>query len=196
MGFLESLAHIMDTPKKRYLAALKWESAGAKYRKQTIKAYLAYLNGEIYEKAYKGRLHSHCSGTPYTMEEEINLHVARCYSALAKAYEGEYDFDRAVDCLKRCIQLIPSISTYYILLSLIYIKKNEIDTAIDFLKSTRNLPYYKPQKCISWPDEETFIDDDFYRSIECFIKEAVEKKTRGYVYRPRKKIIPGQRPNT
>jgi tetratricopeptide (TPR) repeat protein len=70
------------------------------YRKLAIKYLKLYLKDELYEKEYKNHQHSF-GDKQFSVEEEKNIHLANMYSSLGKAYEREYEFDKALYCYKK-----------------------------------------------------------------------------------------------
>ena len=91
---------------------------------------------------------------------------------LGKAYEKKYDFENALNCLLKRIALEPEFEGVYIDVSNIYVKMNNLETALNFLEETKSLPFYK---------------DTFKSTVEIHIDDIKQKIKKGYVYKPRKK---------
>lgn len=93
------------------------------------------------------------------------------YAELAKLYEEEYKFKEAEKTYKKAIKY-GNYSPHYVGLARVYSKMNELDKAIavfdDYISSTP--PITEEEKRIALIQQKKFED----------------KKTKGYVYRPRK----------
>lgn len=159
------------TPDQLYIVSHAYSWAGAKYRKETIHYYNLYLTGKPSERER-------------AIRHNKNIHLANCNMELAAAYEGEYDFENALTAYEKSFLLNPSSAAPYIKYANILIKQHQIDEAIDFLINLRESKYYPPVTITTVLGTE-YVDDRFCKVIESYIEETIDKKIRGYVYRPR-----------
>lgn len=174
-----------STPRGRYLLANAYAWSKVELRKQSIKYIELYLNNPLYEEAYKG--HHHSSGDKdFSVDEEKNIHISHMYSYLGKAYEGEYEFDKALECYKKEQELAPYWAHPYCHICSILIKQNNLDEAMAMYLSAKKSPYYK---IIEYKDMfgEVHKDDTFVSVIDSQIIDLQKKMDKGYVYKPRKK---------
>jgi tetratricopeptide (TPR) repeat protein len=111
------------TPRQRYLIAKAYAWSKAEYRKQAIVHIEHYLNNPLYEGAYTGHHHMH-GNRMFTLDEEKNIHLADMYSYLGKAYEGEYEFNKALVCYKKEQELVPFWAAPYCRIASVLIKQN------------------------------------------------------------------------
>lgn len=154
------------TPKQLYIVSTCYVLAGASYRPQAIEFLNKYINvGAVWE----GTPRSNITIDGYTINQ-LKINKASVYCDLGKAYEGEYQFDNALISYSNSLKCDPSYTPAISYSADIYVKKNLIDSGLNFLKSYRNSPF-KDVRLIA--SEKT--------------KELKDKKSKGYVYRPRKR---------
>lgn len=157
------------TNEQLYYASKAYVWAGASCRKDAIYYLEKYIaSGATYD------------GTPSDIRE-INgvvydlktMSISNTYSDLAKCYEGEYEFDKAIENYEKAMTLSPHMQSYVISLANVYVKKNQLEKAKNVLESATSSEAYK--------------DAGFRTAIDKNLLDINEKITRGYVYKPRKK---------
>ncbi len=174
-----------NTPKQRYLLAKAHAWSKVSHRKLAIKYLELYLNNDLYENNYKE--HHHSLGDKYfSIEEEKNIHIAEICNYLGKAYEGEYEFDKALMYYKKELELTPFWPAAYCHVGGILIKQNKLIEAMDFYLRAKKSPYYKPVKYKDFFGK-TQTDSTFKKVIDDHLADLKEKIDKGYVYKPRKK---------
>lgn len=162
------------TPKERFIVAKAYAWSRATYRKEAIKYINLYLDNCLYEDEYKYCHHDICGRTP-SLQEEKNIHVADMLSYLGKAYEGEYEFEKALDCYKKENELIYFWAHSYAHLVNIYTKMNMLDKALDICKQAKKTTYYKTTRYKNEFLGEYFTDDTFKVVINNLYKETKAK---------------------
>lgn len=172
------------SPRHRYLIAKAYAWSKVEYRKQAILHIEQYLNNPLYEDAYKKHHHSFAT-KQFNLSEEKNIHLSEMYYDLGKAYEGEYEFDRALDCYKKEQELTPFWSAPYCHICSILVKQNKLDEAMLILVAAKKSPYYKPIKYKTLLGD-SYTEDTFKKVIDNQIDELQVKIDKGYVYKPRK----------
>jgi len=172
-----------NTPRSRFLTAMAYVYSTKRYRKESIRYLLNYLNNPLYDDAWNNEKHN-ANNTP---TDEMNIHISEMYSLLGKAYEGEYMFDEALASFKTAIQFYPSCPLDIVNASKVIVKMNKLQDAMCFLENYRHTPYYAPKKTVSELDGTVYFDDWYKRAIDHAIMDVVEKINKGYVYRPRKR---------
>lgn len=145
--------------------AKAYELKGAKFRNQEIETY--NLIFEKYQN-FKGS---------YDL-----------FDKLGQAYEGEYEFEKALNCYLKAYNLQPSAPPIYCRLAQIYSKMNNLDMSISILTKAKKSQYYEPKLSFISPiDKSKHYDNTFKLVIDSHLKKYEEKKEKGYVYKPRKK---------
>lgn len=133
--------------------AYLWQ--GAKFRKVTINFFEEYLSFHIENKI------------TYPCISEWSI-----YSNLATLYEKEYEYEKAIECLKQCIKIDQnSNAADYTRIGDILIKI-DINKAEDYYLELLNNNRLK----------------DYKRQFAYALDDVLEKKKQGYVYKPRGKI--------
>lgn len=159
------------TPKQLYIVSHCYVWLGAKYRPQAIE----YLNKYIEAGAqWEGTPQGTIKMDGYSVNQ-LNGNRASVYNYLGKAYEGEYDFDKAEEAYLNAEKLEPYCAGHSVCVSNIYIKKNNLDQAMQYLENKKALSYYKSNA------------DNYKTLIDAAINDVSEKITKGYTYKPRKK---------
>ena len=155
-----------NTPQSRYIYAITYAWSKVEYNDKAIHYLKEYLSNELYDGAY-------INGNPkISCKKRKNIHISNMLNYLGKAYEKKYDFENALNCHLKRIELEPEFEGVYIDVSNIYVKMNKLEIALDFLEKTKSLPFYK---------------DSFKNTIEIHIDDIKQKIKKGYVYKPRKK---------
>lgn len=149
-----------DYPLDKLACGLAYINEGAAYRKQAIECIEFYFSHNNVEMPVNH------NNFPYFSEWTL-------HSELSKLYEKEYIFDKAIQQLEFCIQCDrsePNCSDYTRIADLL-VKESDVETAIRFLDSLKDLPFYVKIKY----------------GVENKYKELLDKKKKGYVYKPRKR---------
>lgn len=151
-----------DNPLDKLACGFAYIIEGAKYRKQAIECFEFYFNNLV----------------PIPKEfrciSDWSLH-----SSLSKLYEKEYMFDQAIEQLKLCqkcnygnlcnIDYINSAD--YTRIADIIVKRDGVDEAIKYISDLKKEKIYLKIKY----------------AVDYEYQKLIEKKKKGYVYRPRKK---------
>jgi len=171
-------------PRQRYFLAKAYALSRVEFRKQAIIHIEQYLNNPLYENAYINHHHSFADKF-FSLNEEMNIHLSDMYSDLGKAYEGEYEFDKALNCYKKENELVPFWAAPYCRICSILIKQNKLADAMETYLVAKKSPYYKPLKFKIGDD--AYTEDTFKIVIDNHIIELQGEIDNGYVYKPRKK---------
>ena len=174
------------TPKQRFIIAKSYAYSKVAYRKEAIKYLTLYLTNPLYEDEYKYHHHD-IYGKTTNLEEEKNIHIADMLQYLGKAYEGEYEFEKALICYQKEKDLIYFWPHSYCNLVKIYTKMNNLEEALKICKEAKKSIYYKNTRYKSELLEEYFTNDTFKIVINNLYKDTKEKIEKGYIYKPRKK---------
>lgn len=176
------------TPKERFIVAKAYAWSRANYRTQAIKYLELYLNDDLYEDEYSKTHHNIYGRTP-SLEEEKNIHIADILQYLGKAYEGEYEFEKALKCYEKENELIYFWPHSYANLVNIYTKMNMLDKAFTICKQAKKSPFYKKTRYKDELLDEYFTDDTFKSVINDLYKDTKEKiEKRIYLQTKKKKI--------
>ncbi|MBP0965477.1 MAG: hypothetical protein J5999_09340 [Oscillospiraceae bacterium] len=160
-----------DTPKKLYIVSHCYVYLGAAYRKQAIKYLEEYiLKGAVWEGTPAARIRE----DGYILDQ-LKANQASVYSYLGKAYEGEYEFEKAETAYKSAESLAPYFAAYAVQTAETYIKRNNLQTALNYLEKYKKSTYYKKNV------------NDYKLLLDNAISDINSKISKGYVYRPRKK---------
>lgn len=139
--------------------AKAYDCLGATYRNQAISYYERFFANPVQ--------------IPYASYEQQNATLWIIHSNLAKLYEREYLWDKAIEQLQILIGLEQygiMVVTDHCRIADILVKKCGTQKALDYLKAIENT--------LNMSEEAKDEFEDFYKEIE-------EKHNRGYVYRPR-----------
>ena len=143
--------------------------AGASYRKEAIYYLEKYIeSGATYEGTPSGI--REMNGVVYDLKA---LSISTTYSDLAKCYEGEYEFDKAIENYEKASSFSPHNQSFIINLSNVYVKKNQLEKAKDIFEAATHSEAYK--------------DEGFRTAIDKYLIDINDKIKRGYIYRPRKR---------
>lgn len=176
-----------DTPQQRYVKAYAYSHLGASYRPQAINSIELYLSGPYFEKNMVG--HHVIFGQTMSQENEIKIHKEIMFEWLASAYEGEYEFEQAYKYFTEAYDLVPFYSTALVGAARVLIKMNKLDNAIALLEKAKQNQYYQPRQYKLAFNNKEYFDDAFKKIVDSELADAIEKKSKGYVYRPRKKKL-------
>lgn len=172
-----------NTPHKRYLTAMAYSWSVAKYRQEAIFSIKQYLDGALYEAAYNNISHGTVCCHPVSEED---IHLSNMYRDLGRAYEGEYDFEKAYQAYSESVKLTPYYAHTYCNLARVLTKMNNIAAAKEVFEKSKKTIYYEPFT-IKTQLGKSYVDDGFKKVIDSSLSEVVEKINKGYVYRPRRK---------
>lgn len=171
----------IESQKAYYLIGTAYVWKGAKYRKQAITYLEKYLASPVeIKKAFYEREGRMVDGF------SSGVQLSYVYSDLAKCYEGDYIFDKALKYYKKALDLDYSVPSTYIHVAKLYVKMNDLDKAIELLEKAKKSKYYKPKKVTMPLDGKTYYDDTFKKVIDNYLEDLKKKKEKGYIYRPRK----------
>lgn len=130
--------------------AIAYEREGAKFRKNSIAYYEKYLSFKITNPFFDDWL---------------------IYSSLANLYEKEYEFNKALFCLNKLINLDNGNNPGdYTRIGDIYVKQ-DIDKALLYYENLMKTSCYEKHKI----------------AIDYAYNDVKIKKSKGYVYKPRNK---------
>lgn len=147
-----------STPKALYVVSSCYVWLGAKYRPQAIEYLEKYLDVGLF------------------CEPENAIYVkASVYKYLGEAYEGEYEFDKAEQAYLTAEKICPDTPCHVVDTSRIYIKKGDLQRALNHLEATKSSVYYRKNI------------NDYKTVIDSYVDDVKMKISKGYVYRPRKK---------
>lgn len=158
------------TPKRLYVTAYAYASAGTKYRQKAIEYLKKYIDvGACWEGTPRDILTLH--GYKF---DQLAANKADAYYYLGRAYDGEHMFDEAIDAYKKALKLHPGMQVYYVQIAEMYRKKNDLEKSLAVLAEAEDTWYFKNVS-------------DFRTVITNYKKKYTDMKKKGYVYRPRKK---------
>lgn len=184
LDYIIALASEEDTPRSRYLLAMGYSWSKAEYRPKAIEAIKNYLENEI-DDEYKKWSHSELHGVPTTIERERDIHLSNMYHDLGKAYEGEYNFEKAYEAYKKASEYVPEYAHTWIGMAETYRKRNDLKKAIAIMEEFKKTKWYEPYIISS--EFGTYFDDLNKRVTDNHIEEYTKKLESGYVYKPRGK---------
>ena len=150
-----------DTPMAYCLLADAYVFLGASYRSEAIYYLRKYLENP-----------SWCC----CLEKDRPAFLSSKWSALGKAYEGEYDFKSAILAYDKQRRICPQYPAAYIQIAKVMVKMNKLDSAIQFLQTAKKTDYYLHPR----------FGTCFNTCVDGHLQDIVEKKLRGYYYKPRK----------
>lgn len=150
-----------DTAKGYCIKSNACEWAGAKYRPDTIRWTLKWIDAGL---SYPGMDPWHYSGCTVKQSREYDA-----FMRLGKAYEGEYMFEEALSSYKKASTARPDAYSIVVYMSKVLTKMNKLDEAIQLVSTSQ---------C------EGKFDENVRRAT---LEDLKEKKARGYVYKPRNK---------
>lgn len=153
-----------NTPKKLYIVSRCYVMAGAKYRPKAIEYLLKYIDVGA---AWEGTPRDNIKMDDYVINQ-LSVNQSEVYCDLGKCYEGEYQFEKALEWYFKALEKFPVSTPPACYIADVYVKMNNIDAGLNFLKEIKKTGY-KDMKLIA----------------NSKIKELNEKKTKGYVYKPR-----------
>lgn len=155
---------------------------GTKYRSEAIKYYNKFLENPVFMKTNKKY-----AIQAYQNITTENIELSNVYMNLGNAYEGQYDFEKALKMYKESQKIDPSNQIIYCCIARVYSKMNKLDESINILRKAKSSKYYKINATTIL--NKVYKDDTFAKVIDSYLKDYEDKKERGYIYRPRKKKI-------
>ncbi|MDI6604078.1 MAG: tetratricopeptide repeat protein [Thermoanaerobacteraceae bacterium] len=174
------LCQNIEHPKAYYLIGTAYVWKGAKFRREAIYYLEKYLDNPVeIKKSYYSREGKLIDG--FTSGVQISF----IYGDLGKCYEGEYEFEKALEYYQKAAELDPSVPSVYVHIAQVYAKMKNLDEAIKVLQEAKNSKYYTPIKTISPIDGSTHYDNTFKITIDNYLEDLKEKKEKGYIYKPR-----------
>ena len=153
------LAGKPDTPKQRYLLGIAYAWLGAKYRQQAIEYLESYINGPLIDKR--------------------KFHLAEMYGYLGAAYEGEYEFQKALESYAEALKIDSYSPTPYIKVIDVLVKMNRMDLALEIIDNAKGNTQYNANS--------NYLSNDFTNAINAKEQEIKDKIAKGYIYRPHKR---------
>lgn len=157
-----------NSPMTRYIYAKAYAWSNIEYNEEAIKYLNLYLNNELYVDAYQHRYHD----INNSLEVERKIHLYEMTRYLGQAYEKKYDFDKALECYKKCLEYQENFQVPYLDIANIYRKKNNLQESLKIMNKAKSSVYYK---------------NDFKVVIDEKIKDYEEKIKKGYKYKPKNK---------
>jgi len=184
-----SLCEEPNTPRERYLIATAYSWSSVKYADKRIEYIKLYLDNPLYEKAYanRGGIDSRFPTQKELDEANRNYHLCEMLHYMGMAYESLYDFEKALECYQKTINLRPDVQATYCWCAEVLRKLNRIDEAIELLEKSLDSKWTKP---ITWKDVFGNIhqkDTHFSDVIKKELADLQIKKQKGYIYKPRPK---------
>lgn len=122
-----------------------------------------------------------------SLEFTPTVPITCIYSALAVLYEKSHQLEKAVNILQKHIDESPEHSSAYTHKSICLVKLGKIDEAIDMLNAVKETDYYK--------NPNPSIDPSFTTCIDRKLEDCLNKKERGYKFKPRKNTFDYIDPN-
>lgn len=163
-----------ETVKEKYTFAYAYYWLGSKYCTQAITFLCEYIKSGCLPD--KGKRYV----PEFDMYVESKHNLACAYHDLGVSCERNYQFEDAMKCYIKAAKLQPYYSHHYVFIARLCAKLNNLDRGIRILtKVIESNEYYQKSKFT-----ETH---DFKNAIEIELRDLINKKERGYVYRPRKK---------
>lgn len=104
--------------------------------------------------------------------------ITNIYSTLANLYEKNHQFEKAINILQKHIDESPEHSSVYAHKATCLVKLGKIDEAIDMLNAVKETDYYK--------NPNPTIDPSFTTCIDRKLEDCLNKKKRGYKFKPKK----------
>ncbi len=144
-------------PLDKLACGLAYVNEGAAYRKLAIECFEFYFD--------------HPTKMPIADNKQPFFSEWHLHSELANLYEREYNFDKAIFQLKECIRYNRNdCGAEYTRIADIIVKKEGVDKAIEYINKIKKSKIYPKIR----------------HSIDYEYNELMEKKKKGYVYKPRK----------
>lgn len=164
-----------DTPQKRYIYAKGYAWSNKEYRPLAIKYITLYLNNPLYEEIYINRF----KNINDTIDKRKQDHICDMKEMLADVYMKVYEFENALKIYDELIEIDPTMPIFYRKKVSALIKLHRLDDCIIFLKNVKKSKYYRKYT--------EYIPTTWFKStIDELLKDCINKKLNGYVYKPRK----------
>lgn len=166
------------TPREKRILASAYSLCHTEYTLYAIRAFEDYIKTGLdipdMSNIYKPAM------TKKMLEQE---YVASVYAQLGALYEKNYDFEKALKCYKKELEVDTWSHFPYLYISEVYRKMNEPDKAVQILETAKKHPNYKTDK-----NHDLFYGD----VIDRYLEEAKQRKEKGYVFRKKghKEFLP------
>jgi tetratricopeptide (TPR) repeat protein len=175
-----SLCIEIDASKAYHYIASAYEFKGTKFRSKVIEFLNKFLQNPIFDDVNK-----HYSVQQFYNITTNEVELSNVYENLGTAYEGEYDFKKALTCYSKSYEINPYDARIYCHLAKIYSKMQDLDKSITLLKEAMYSNCYTVLKWTNVKGEKC-TDSTFSTVIDSQIKYYEGKKDRGYIYKPLK----------
>ena len=186
---LISLLEEYDNNDKRYLVAWAYSWSKVKYNQKAIDAMNTYIEEGLSERAinnYHG-----------VREDKRKFeHLVWIYQTLGEEYIKNNEYEKAMECFDKELEnsikcgFIYGWHLPYLHIADVYRRMNKLDLAIKTLDDA------KPPKEIYFTDDSFLVNSKeeiverenrmSYETLNKFKNDYIEKKQRGYVFRPKK----------
>ncbi|MBQ3006789.1 MAG: hypothetical protein IJD78_04420 [Clostridia bacterium] len=163
-----------ETVKEKYTFAYAYYWLGSKYCTQAITHLCEYIKSGCLPD----------NGKRYVPEFDLYIeskhNLASAYHDLGVSCERNYQFEEAMKCYIKAARMQPFYSHHYVVIARLCAKLNDLDRGIRILtKVAESNEFYQLSK-----RTETH---SFKKAIDFELKDLLNKKEQGYVYRPRKR---------
>ena len=190
---LKKIAELCEgskTPKALYIKTKAYSWAGATCRKETIQNALEYLNGAIWKDLPSNKFLY--NGAEY---DQRLANLADIWLDLAKAYEGEKEYENSLKALEKVKSLNSNFPGVALLIAGVYKKMNKLDKAIETLEIAKRDPQLKPRK---WKDEWGFEQEtsDYRKMFDADLTKYKELYRDQCEYNKILKILPDLAPKS
>ena len=171
-----------ETPRQRCLLAKAYAWSNIEYNDKAIEHLELYLNNELYEDSFKNNL------AYDSYSDRRKWHIALFSLDLGLAYDKARNIDKALSVYQDVLKLIPESQIPYLRIAEMYKKKNQLDKSIEILEKARKSKYYAKKEIKdvfgnSYKPKQ--YDNTFIEIIDKYYIDYLNKKNKGYVYKPR-----------
>ena len=157
--------------KQFYIVSRCYVWLGAKYRVQAIEYLEKYIAaGASWSGTPKGTINY--GGVSIN---QLEANKSETYHYLGKAYEGEYQFEKAEQAYLNAEKLSPYFATYSVCVANTYVKRNDLQKALNYLLNKKQTSYYKSNV------------NEYKVLLDAALDDINSKIKKGYVYKPRRK---------
>lgn len=173
-----------ETPRQRYLLARAYSWSNIEYNDKAIEYLELYLSNDLYEDSFKNNL----AYNDYN--DRKRWHIARVSLDLGLAYDKARNIDKALEKYYDVLNIIPESQIPYLHIADMYRKKNQLDKAIEILEQARKSKYYVKNEikdALGNSYKPKQYDNTFIEIIDKYYIDYLNKKNKGYVYKPRNK---------
>ena len=106
------------------------------------------------------------------------MSISNVYSDLAKCYEGEYEFDKAIENYEKAASFSPHSLAFITSLANIYVKKIQLGKAKDILEAATNSGAYKDEEFRTAIDKHLIDINDKIKEVIFIDQEKRNKKMK------------------